>query len=67
MDSNHTCLGVIILDFALNKDGNCYLQVFLRECKYIEKKVIRHITDEESNDHSDFFWWKKYFGYLIDD
>ena len=54
VDSNHTCLAVISLDFALNKDGNCYPHAFLKECKYIEKKVIRHIIDdlESSSDDS---------------
>ena len=54
-DSNHTCLAVISLDSSLNKDGNYYPQVFLKECKYIEKKVIRHIIDdlESSSDDSD--------------
>ena len=37
-DSNHTCLAVISLDSALKKDENYYPQVFLKECKYIEKK-----------------------------
>ena len=37
VDSNHTCLAVITLDFALNKDRNYYLQVLLKECNYIEK------------------------------
>ena len=32
-DSNHTCLAVLRLDSALNKDGNYYLQLFLKECK----------------------------------
>ena len=45
MDSNHTCLAVISLDSALNKDGNCYPQVFLKDCKYI-KNIIRHIFDD---------------------
>ena len=45
LDSNHTCLAVIRFDFALRKDDNCYSQVFLKECKYIEKKVIRYIND----------------------
>ena len=35
VDSNLTCLAVISLDSALNKDGSYYLQVFLKECKYI--------------------------------
>ena len=37
MDSNYTCLVVINLDSALKKYENYYLQVFLKECKYIEK------------------------------
>ena len=37
-DSNHTCLAVVSLDSALKKDDNYDLQVFLKECKYIEKK-----------------------------
>ena len=28
MSSNHTCLTVISLDSDVNKDGNCYPQVF---------------------------------------
>ena len=56
MDSNHTCLAVIGLDPALKKD-NYYPQVFLKKCKYIEKKVIRHINDNlndfSSSDESD--------------
>ena len=42
VDSNYTCLAVICMDSALKKDGNYYPQVFLKECKYIKKKVIRH-------------------------
>ena len=53
LDSNHTCLAVISLDFPLNKDDNYYPQVFLKECKYIEKKVIRHINDSLSDFSSD--------------
>ena len=55
MDFYHTCLSVISLDSALNKDGNYYPQVFLKECKHIQKKVIRHIIDdlESSSDDSD--------------
>ena len=57
MDPNHTCLAVIILDSALKKDENYYPQVFLNECKYIDKKVIRHINDNlsdfSSSDESD--------------
>ena len=42
-DSNHTCLAVISLDSALKKDENYYPHVFLKECKYIEKNVVRPI------------------------
>ena len=38
VDSNVTCLAVITLDSALKKDDK-YLQVFLKERKYIEKKL----------------------------
>ena len=48
VDCNHTCLAVISLDSALNKDGSYYPQVFLKECKYIKKKVIRHMSDNLS-------------------
>ena len=41
--SNHTCLAVINQDSALKRDENYYPQVFLKECKYIEKKVVRPI------------------------
>ena len=49
LHSNHTCLAVIILDSALKKDDNYYPQVFLKECKYIEKKLVRHINDNLSD------------------
>ena len=49
LDSNHACLPVITLDSALKEDENYYPQVFLKECKYIEKKVVRHIHDSLSN------------------
>ena len=48
VDSYHTYLVVISLDSALKKDDNYYPQVFLKECKYIEKKVIRHINNNLS-------------------
>ena len=44
--SNHTCLVVIMIDSALKREENYYLQVFLKEGKYIEKEVIRHITED---------------------
>ena len=57
VDSNLTCLAVISLDSACRKDENYYPQVLLKECKYIEKKVVRHIHDNlrdfSSSDESD--------------
>ena len=49
VDSNYTCLAVITLDFALKKDDSYYPQVFLKECKCIEKKVVRYIHDSLSD------------------
>ena len=49
VDSNHTCLAVITLDSARKKNGNYYPQVFLKECKHIDKKVVRHINDNLSD------------------
>ena len=37
VDSNHTCLAVISFDSALDKDGNYYPQVFLKECNTLRK------------------------------
>ena len=51
--SNHTCSAVISLDFALKKDGKYCRQVFLKQCQYIEKKVIMYINDKLSNFSSD--------------
>ena len=44
--SNHTCLVAISLYSALEKDEIYYPQVFLKECKYIEKRVVRKIIDD---------------------
>ena len=46
MDFNYTFLAVISLDSALKIDENYYTQMFLKEHKYIKKKVIRHINDD---------------------
>ena len=54
MDSNHICLAVISLQSVLKKDENYYPQVFLKECKYIEKKVVRHINDDLESSSDDF-------------
>ena len=49
MDSNHTtCLAVIALDSAVKKDDSYYPQILFKKCKYIEKKVIKHINDNLS-------------------
>ena len=55
VDSNYTCLAVISLDAALKKDDNYYLQVFLKECKYIEKKGIinDNLSQFSSSNESD--------------
>ena len=55
MESNHTCLAMTSLDSVLKKDDNYYLQVSLKDCKYIEEKVIRHINDNLS----DFYYSDK--------
>ena len=47
--SNPTCLAVISLHSALERDENYYSQLFLKECKYIEERVIRHISDNLSD------------------
>ena len=47
--SNHTCLAVINLNSGLKKAENDYLQVFLKEFKYTEKKVIRHVNSNLSD------------------
>ena len=49
VDSNHTCLAAISFDSALKKDDNYYLQAFLKECKYIEKKVPKHVKNKLTN------------------
>ena len=48
---------VVSLDSPLKKDDSYYPQVVLKECRYIEKKVIWHINDNlndfSSSDESD--------------
>ena len=41
--SNHTCLAVVSLGSDLKKNDSYYPQVFLRDCKYVEKKVVSSI------------------------
>ena len=45
-DRSRTCLAVITLDSAFKKDDNYQPQVLLKQCKYIEIKVVKHITDD---------------------
>ena len=65
MSSNHTPLVVISLNSALKKDGNYYPQMFLKECKCIQKNAIRYINDNlsdfsssDKSDDSDKEWVK---------
>ena len=46
--SSYICWQVTLIGFVLKKDENFYPEVFLKECKYIEKekKVIRYITED---------------------
>ena len=44
----------MISDSVLKKDNSCYLQVFFKDCKYIEKKVVSQIHDN-SNDFFSYF------------
>ena len=44
--SDCICLAITMIDSALKIEENYYLQAFLKECKYTEKEVIRHITED---------------------
>ena len=54
--SNYICLAVVLINFALKKDKNYYLKLFLK-CKYIdlEKKVIRYVTDNQEISSDDSY------------
>ena len=43
---DYSYLEVIAIDSALKKEENFYPQVFLKEFKYTEKEVIRHVTED---------------------
>ena len=45
LESDHTCSAVISLDSVLKKEIIIIQKCFLKECKYIVKKVVRHIPD----------------------
>ena len=49
VNSNYTCLAIISLDSALKKDETYCPQVFLKACKYIEKRVVRYINNNLSD------------------
>ena len=40
VDCNHGCSALITIDCALKNDEQYYLQVFIKECKYIDKEKI---------------------------
>ena len=47
---HYTCFSVILLDSIVNSDKKYYPQVFLKECKYVEKKKkIMSTFKEEQN------------------
>ena len=56
VDTNYTCLTVTSLDYVLKIDENYYLQMSLKECKYIKKSnwTYDFLEDlENSPDDSD--------------
>ena len=57
---------MILLDSIFKRDENYYLQMFLKDCKYI-KKVVRDITDdfENSFDDSDEEYIKVKYQYVF--
>ena len=66
--SNYICWSVILIDNILKKDKNYYLQVFLIECKNIEKEkqVIRYTSDDsgfpsdfDESDHDGVFFKRR--------
>ena len=54
LGSNHTSLAAVSLYSPLKKDDNYYLRVFLKQCKYIEKKLLSgNLSDFSSSNESD--------------
>ena len=57
VSSNYICWSVILIHSVLKKDKIVFLQVFLKNCKYMEKekKIIRYVTNDLkfSSDDSD--------------
>ena len=48
----HTTLAIITVHSALKKNDNYCRQLFLKKCKYVEKKVVRHVHDNLSDFYS---------------
>ena len=46
VNSNLNSLVAMNLDCTLNEDRNYCLQVFLKECKYIKKVMIRNLMED---------------------
>ena len=44
----------MLIDFAIKKDENYYLQVFLKEYKYIEKNMTRYTTNDFEDSSNSF-------------
>ena len=55
VSSYHICLAVTSLDSARKKDESYYTKVFLKECKYIEEKVIWYINGNLSDEVSHLY------------
>ena len=51
---NYTYLAVLTIDCLYKANKNYYLKIFLRECKYIETKVITYFMDDEIFSADDF-------------
>ena len=59
VNSNQTRVEVTSLNSALKKKYSYYLQVLLKERKYIEKKVVRYIHDNliDNQAYPSLFEW----------
>ena len=51
---DYTYLAVLTINCLYKANKNYYLQIFLRECKYIETKVIKHFMDNVRFSADDF-------------
>ena len=51
------------MDSVLKKNGNNYPQAFLKECKYVEKEVIKHIIQDP--EISTAKYWNRLDFYLM--